>query len=133
MATVFTKILNGEIPGHVLAQDKAFFAILDIHPIAPGHTLVIPKQEVENVFNMDEGAYSRLFLFAKRLAPAIQQASGAARVGIAVEGFGVPHVHVHLVPINALHDLKKSGYDARPEELKKMQEKITLALSRAKA
>lgn len=130
MASVFTKILNGEIPGYIVAQDEHFFALLDIRPVNSGHTLVIPKQEVDVLYDLDDETYTGLFLFCKKIAPALKVATGARRIGMVVEGFGVPHVHVHLVPINAANELNpERARDASDAELAAMQERITAALT----
>lgn len=131
MASIFTRILVGEIPGRIVAQDSEFFAILDIHPQTPGHTLVIPKQETDYIFDMDEPSLGRLMAFCKKLAPAIQKATGAKRIGVSVEGFAVPHVHVHLVPLHDAQDLKRPGYKAGDAELEDMHAKIRTAAAEA--
>src|SRR5687768_14492419 len=100
--TIFTKIINGEIPCHKVAEDDKFLAFLDINPVAQGHTLVIPKVEVDYLFNLDNDTYTGLMLFAKRIAPAIAQAVPCLRIGVAVIGLEVPHTHVHLVPLNTM-------------------------------
>lgn len=129
MASVFTKILRGEIPGKIIAQDEKFFAILDIKPMNPGHILVVPKQETDYLFDLDDEQYLQLFVFCKKLAPALKKATGAKRIGLAVEGFGVPHVHVHLVPINTLNEMNpERARDASAEELEEMYAKIMAAV-----
>ncbi len=99
MATVFTKIINGEIPSYKIAEDEYYFSFLDINPISEGHTLVIPKKEVDYVFDLDDQTLSGLMQFAKPIAHAIDRALGCMRTGIIVEGLEVPHAHIHLVPI----------------------------------
>lgn len=130
MPTLFTKLINGEIPCHVLWEDDRHFAFLDIRPIQPGMTLVIPKQEIAHPFDMNDGAYTALLLAAKHLAPAIQKATGCLRVGLVIEGLEVPHAHVKLIPINTPHDLAQThARDATEEELKEMAKKIRAFLS----
>ena len=105
MATIFTRIVEGEIPCYKVAESEKFFAFLDINPLAKGHTLVIPKKEGDYIFDMDDEMYAGLMMFAKRVAKAIEAAVPCKRVGVAVMGMEVPHVHVHLIPINAEKDM----------------------------
>ena len=109
MATIFTKIINGEIPCYKVAEDERYFAFLDIDPMTKGHTLVIPKFEADKegdyIFDMDDEMYAGLMMFAKRVAKAIEAAVPCKRIGVAVMGMEVPHVHVHLIPINAEKDM----------------------------
>ncbi|MDR3297154.1 MAG: HIT family protein, partial [Prevotellaceae bacterium] len=100
MASIFTRIVNGEIPSYKVAEDEHCYAFLDINPMAKGHTLVIPKQEVDYLFDLDAQALSRLVLFAQRVAKAIPLAVPCKRVGVVVLGMEVPHAHIHLVPLN---------------------------------
>ena len=99
MASIFTKIINGEIPCYKIAEDEHHFAFLDINPIAEGHTLAVPKKEVDYVFDLPDEDLSALFSFSKKVAHAIDDALGTIRTGIIVEGMEVPHAHVHLIPI----------------------------------
>jgi len=126
MSTIFTKIVNGEIPCHKIAEDDNYFAFLDINPLAMGHTLVIPKAEVSYIFDLDDDVYVGLTLFAKRVAKAIEKTVECKRIGIAVIGLEVPHTHIHLVPMNALGDLDFSNPKLNPsqEELAEMAEEI---------
>lgn len=126
MATIFTKIIKGEIPCHKIAEDERFLAFLDINPTAEGHTLVIPKVEVDYLFNLDDEMYTGLMLFAKRLAPAIAKAVPCLRIGVAVIGLEVPHTHIHLVPLNTMSDINFSKPKLKPsqEELAKVAERI---------
>lgn len=105
MATIFNRIANGEIPSYKVAADERFYAFLDINPVAPGHVLVIPREAPDYIFNLDEETYSSLMLFARRVAKALKKAMPCKRVAMAVLGMEVPHVHVHLVPINAEGDM----------------------------
>jgi len=104
MASIFSKIVSGEIPSHKIAENEEFLAFLDVFPIAKGHTLVIPKKEVDYIFDLDDDTYSRLFLFAKSLVPALQKTVHCLRIGISVIGLEVPHVHIHLIPLNSMSD-----------------------------
>ena len=99
MASIFTKIIHGEIPCYKIAEDEHYFAFLDINPIAEGHTLVVPKKEVDYVFDLEEEVLSGLMSFSKKVALAIDEALGTIRTGVIVEGMEVPHAHIHLVPI----------------------------------
>ena len=105
MATVFSKIVAGEIPCHKIAEDSEFFAFLDIHPVATGHTLVIPKEEVDYLFAIDDAKVGRMMAFAKRIARAQEQAIPCRRIGLTVIGLEVPHAHIHLVPITHESDM----------------------------
>lgn len=105
MASVFTRIINGEIPCYKIAEDENFFAFLDINPLAKGHTLVIPKKEVDYIFDLDEDTFLGLHKFAKKVANAIDKVCDCERIGVAVVGLEVPHAHIHLVPINNIGDI----------------------------
>jgi histidine triad (HIT) family protein len=105
MASIFTKIINREIPGYIVAEESDYIAFLDIHPLAVGHTLVVPKMEVDYLFDLDDAVFTGLMVFAKRVAVGIHKVVPCLRVGMAVVGFEVPHVHIHLVPMNELHDM----------------------------
>lgn len=130
MPTIFTRIINGEIPCHKIAEDDRLLAFLDISPVAEGHTLVIPKQEVDYLFNLDDETYTGLMLFAKRIAKALPQAVPCLRVGVTVIGLEVPHTHVHLVPLNSMQDINfsKPKLNPGPEELAAVAGKIRSAL-----
>ncbi len=104
MSSLFTKIYKGEIPSYKIAEDDNFFAFLDIYPIAKGHTLVIPKKEIENLFDLDNESYTGLWLFAKKIAVAMKKTIPCKRIGVAVVGLEVPHAHINLVPINDMND-----------------------------
>ena len=105
MASIFTKIIQGEIPSYKIAENDKFFAFLDIFPQAKGHTLVVPKQEVDKLFDLDEKSYQELMLFSRKIALALEKALPCKRVGISVIGLEVPHAHVHLIPITTLKDM----------------------------
>ena len=105
MASIFTKIINGEIPSYKVAENDQYIAILDAFPLVEGHVLVIPKQEVDKIFDLDKETYNGLMDFAYDIAKAIEKAIPCIRVGVAVVGLEVPHVHVHLVPLNSMKDM----------------------------
>ena len=105
MPTIFSKILNGEIPSYRIAEDEDHFAFLDIRPLQKGHTLVIPKKEIDYIFDLDDSALSSLMLFSKRVAKALALSISCKRVGVAVIGLEVPHVHIHLVPLQTVGDI----------------------------
>lgn len=105
MASIFTRIVNGEIPSHKIAETEDFLAFLDVFPCAPGHTLVIPKKEVDYIFDLDDALYEELMKFSKTVAAAVEKAIPCKRIGIAVVGLEVPHAHVHLIPMNSMADM----------------------------
>jgi histidine triad (HIT) family protein len=121
MATLFTKIINGEIPCYKIAEDDNYLAFLDINPNAKGHTLCIPKAEVNKIFDLEEEAYLGLMQFSRKVAKALEQAIPCKRVGVAVIGLEVPHAHVHLIPLN---DMKEMTFQHKvsltPEEFKQI-------------
>lgn len=104
MATLFTKIISGEIPSYKVAETEDFFAFLDINPNTKGHTLCIPKKEVDKIFDLDEDTYLRLMQFSRNVAIALEKAVPCERIGMSVIGLEVPHVHVHLIPLNSMED-----------------------------
>ena len=125
MASIFTKIINGEIPCHKIAETEDFFAFLDVFPCAPGHTLVVPKKEVDYLFDLSDELYAGLMAFAKSLEPAIRKAVPCKRVGVAVIGLEVPHAHVHLIPMNSMNDMNfNSKIKISQEELAEIATKI---------
>ena len=109
MATIFSRIVAGEIPCHKVAEDEEFFAFLDINPVAKGHTLVIPKKEIDYIFDLEDALLGRMMAFAKRVARAQEAAIPCKRVGIAVMGLEVPHAHIHLIPITKESDMCFGG------------------------
>ena len=129
MASIFTKIINGEIPSYKVAEDENYYAFLDIYPIAKGHTLVIPKKEVDYIFDIEDQLYQGLFLFAKQVAKAIDKVVECERMGITVLGLEVPHAHIHVVPINTVYDIdfKKPKLKLTPEEFVSLAEQISNA------
>ncbi len=105
MSSIFTRIINSEIPAYKVAEDEHYLAFLDINPIAKGHTLVIPKTEVDYIFDLDHDTLSGLMVFCKKVARAIEQVVPCDRIGVTVIGLEVPHAHVHLIPIDHIHDM----------------------------
>jgi histidine triad (HIT) family protein len=105
MATIFTRIINGEIPSYKVAEDENYFAFLDINPLKQGHTLVIPKKEIDYIFDLDDQLLAGMILFSKKVASAIKKAYPCNRVGMAVLGLEVPHAHIHLVPMDSMNDI----------------------------
>lgn len=124
--SVFTKIINGEIPCHKIAENEMFIAFLDIEPLVTGHVLVVPKIEVNKIFDVPDDYLAGMLVFAKPIALAIEKAFNCKRCGISVIGLEVPHAHMHLIPINSPNDLNFTRPKLNPsqEELKKTQEKI---------
>ncbi len=125
MASIFTKIINGEIPCYKVAEDNDFFAFLDINPNAKGHTLCVPKKEVDKILDLDEETYLGLMSFSRKVGKAIEEVVPCNRVGISVIGLEVPHVHVHLIPLNSMSDAffkKKESLSAK--EFKEISEAI---------
>ncbi len=105
MASIFTKIVSGEIPSYKIAEDEKYLAFLDIFPLKEGHTLVIPKKETDYIFDIEDEVLGGLFVFAKKVAKAIKKAVPCERIGVAVVGLEVPHAHIHLIPINHVGDI----------------------------
>lgn len=128
MSSIFSKIVSGEIPAHVVAETNDFLAFLDVNPLVMGHVLVIPKKEIDYIFDMDEESYFGLTLFAKIVATGLKEAFPCKKVGIAVIGLEVPHVHIHLIPMNAVNDMNFSK-----EKLKLGQEELAEAAAKIKA
>ena len=106
MSTIFTKIINGEIPSYKVAENDSFYAFLDINPNAKGHMLVVPKKEVNKLFDLNEETYNGLMNFSRKIAKAMEKVIPCDRIGMAVIGLEVPHVHVHLIPLNAMEDIQ---------------------------
>lgn len=127
MATIFSKIVAGEIPSYKIAEDDKHYAFLDINPVAPGHTLVIPKKEVSYLFDLSDEEYTALQLFAKKVALAMKKALPCERIGVTVIGLEVPHAHIHLVPITKESDMNfsKPKMTLDPAKMVEIKEKIT--------
>lgn len=130
MPSIFSRIVAGEIPAYKIAEDDQFLAFLDVSPLAAGHVLVIPKQEVDYIFDLEDELYLGLQAFAKRIAVGLKKAIHCKRIGVAVIGLEVPHVHIHLVPMNNIGDLNFSKPKLNPsaEELKATAELISKEL-----
>jgi histidine triad (HIT) family protein len=129
MPSLFSKIVAGEIPAERLREDDDFLAFLDIRPIRPGHSLVIPKREIEDFFDLPDELLGPLMVFAKPVANAIRDETGAARVGCAVVGIEVPHAHLHLLPVDGVHDIDfRRATPADPDDLKAMGERLRARL-----
>jgi len=130
MASIFTRIINGEIPSYKIAEDENYYAFLDINPLAEGHTLVIPKKETDYIFDLGDAEYQGLFLFAKGVAKAMRKVITCERIGVAVVGLEVRHAHIHLIPLKTVYDIdfKKPKLKFTPEEFAEMAEKINKAL-----
>lgn len=129
MGSIFTKIINREIPGHIVSEDDNYIAFLDINPLVKGHCLVVPKKEVDYIFDLDDNTLTELNLFAKKVAKAVKSAISCKRVGVAIIGLEVPHTHIHLVPLNTMDDINFSRPKLNPsqEELAETCEKIKSA------
>ncbi len=126
MATIFSRIVNGEIPCYKIAEDERFFAFMDINPVAIGHTLVIPKREDDYIFNLDDDEIGAMMVFAKKIAKALEKAVPCKRIGVAVIGLEVPHAHIHLIPISQEGDMdfKKEHVHMSEEEFREVQKRI---------
>lgn len=126
MASIFTKIVNGEIPCYKVAENDKFLAFLDVNPLVKGHTLVIPKQEVDYIFNLEDNLLGELTVFAKQVALKVEKSIPCKRIGVAVIGLEVPHTHIHLVPINSVSDIDFSQPKLKlsPEEFEETLSKI---------
>jgi len=126
MATIFTKIISGEIPSYKIAETEEFYAFLDINPNSKGHTLCIPKKEVNKIFDLDEATYIGLMKFSHRIAIALEKAIPCERIGMTVIGLEVPHAHVHLIPLHTMEDaLFSNKQKLEPEEFEAIAKKIS--------
>lgn len=129
MASLFTKIVRGEVPAYKIAEDSQFLAFLDINPNAKGHTLCIPKKEVNKLFDLEEEVYQELMRFSRKVAVALEKTIDCKRVGMAVVGLEVPHAHIHLIPLNSMSDMDFSkSVKMEDEEFKKLAESIHVNL-----
>ncbi len=126
MASLFSKIISGEIPCHKIAEDEKFFAFLDVFPLVAGHVLVVPKKETDYIFDIEDADLAEMMVFAKQVAKVLKSAMPCKRIGVAVIGLEVPHAHIHLVPMNTADDLNFTRPKLSPstEELKQIAEKI---------
>jgi histidine triad (HIT) family protein len=131
MAGIFARIASGEIPSYKIAEDDRFFAFLDINPLVKGHTLVIPKKEIDYLFDMDEEMHNDIWQFAMKVAKAIKQVVPCVKVGVAVIGLEVPHAHIHLVPLNTMDDINFSRpkLTLPPDEMKQTAAEIAAAMN----
>lgn len=127
MATIFTKIIKGEIPCYKIAEDDNYFAFLDINPLRAGHTLIVPKQETDYIFDLNDKYLSGMIIFSKKVAAAIREAFPCNRIGVAILGLEVPHAHIHLVPMDSMEDInfKNPKLKFSPEEFKEIAAKIS--------
>ena len=130
MATIFSKIVNGDIPCYKIAEDERFYAFLDINPVAKGHILVIPKNEIDYLFDIEDKFYQDYFLFAKKVAVGLKKAIPCEKVGLAVIGLEILHAHIHLIPLNTMEDINfsKPKLKLTPEEFDEIAAKIVGAL-----
>ena len=130
MATIFSRIIQGEIPCYKIAEDEQFFAFMDINPVAVGHTLVIPKREDDYIFNLEDDEIGAMMVFAKKVAKALEKAVPCKRIGVAVIGLEVPHAHIHLIPISQEGDMdfKKEHVHMSEEEFREVQNRIVANL-----
>jgi histidine triad (HIT) family protein len=131
MASIFTKIINGEIPSYKVAESETCYAFLDINPLAKGHTLVVPKKEVDYIFDVEDELYADLMLFAKKVGKAIEKVVPCERIGVTVIGLEVPHAHVHLIPINGISDMNfaKPKLSLSQEDFSELADKISAEFS----
>lgn len=127
MATIFTRIINGEIPCYKIAEDENYFAFLDINPLRAGHTLVVPKKETDYIFDLGDDHLAGLILFSKKVAAAVKIAFPCNRIGVAILGLEVPHAHIHLVPMDTMEDInfRNPKLKFSPEEFKDIAARIT--------
>jgi len=128
--TIFTKIINGEIPCYKVAETETCFAFLDINPLAKGHTLVVPKKEINHIFDIEDNLYLDLMAFTKQVGKAMKKVISCERIGLTVIGLEVPHAHVHLIPINSIYDMDfaKPKLKMNPEEMAHLANKIASAM-----
>jgi histidine triad (HIT) family protein len=126
MASIFTRIINREIPAYIIAEDDRFIAFLDVMPLVEGHSLVVPKQEVDYIFDLDDATLADMMVFAKRVALALKKTISCKRIGVAVIGLEVPHTHVHLVPMNSMGDINFTRAKLSPS--KEELERVTKAI-----
>jgi histidine triad (HIT) family protein len=132
MASIFTKIVQGEIPCYKVAETADFLAFLDVFPVAKGHTLVIPKQEINYLFDIDDAQYTALMLFAKKVAAAVEKVVPCKRIGVSVIGLEVPHAHVHLIPLNSMADMDFSTKTSFPAaEMEALATRIAAAFQQS--
>ncbi len=131
MSSIFTKIIQGEIPSYKIAEDENFYAFLDINPLAQGHTLVVSKKEIDYIFDLEDDYLKEYFVFSKKVARGIDKVIPCKRVGVAVVGLEVPHAHIHLIPLNTIYDIdfKQPKLKYTKEEFEEIAESIRGAIS----
>jgi len=122
MSSIFTKIINREIPAHIIAENDSFIAFLDVFPLVLGHVLVVPKKEIDYIFSIEDNLLAEMMIFSKKIAKAIEQAIPCKRVGVAVIGLEVPHAHIHLIPLQTVQDINFTREKLKPsaEEMEKV-------------
>jgi len=127
MASLFTKIINGEIPCYKVAEDERYFAFLDINPLKKGHTLIVPKQETDYIFDLNDDMIAGMIIFSKKIALAIKDAIPCKRIGVAILGIEIPHAHIHLIPMDSMEDVNFRNPKLRltPEEFKEIAKNIS--------
>jgi histidine triad (HIT) family protein len=127
MATIFSKIIRGEIPSYRIAENEDYFAFLDINPLKPGHTLIVPKKETDYIFDLEDVCLTGMILFSKKVALAIKTAVPCNRIAVVILGLEVPHAHIHLIPMDTMEDVnfKNKKLKLSPEEFKEIAEKIS--------
>ncbi len=130
MASIFTRIINREIPAHIIAEDDRFIAFLDVMPLVEGHVLVVPKQEVDYIFDLDDNTLADMMLFARKIAVALRKTISCKRIGVSVIGLEVPHTHIHLIPMNTMGDVNflRAKLSPSKEDLAKVAKAIILNL-----
>ena len=130
MPSLFTQIINRDLPAHIVAETESYIAFLDIHPLAKGHTLVVPKKEVDYLFDLDDATLAGLTLFAKQVGQGIQKVIPCLRIGMVVVGLEIPHAHIHLVPLNGLYDIdfQKPKLQFSPAELGEVAAQLRVAV-----
>lgn len=126
MSSIFTKIINKEIPAHIIAEDESFIAFLDVFPLAIGHVLIVPKKEIDYIFSIEDNLLGEMTVFSKKIALAIEKAIPCKRVGVAVIGLEVPHAHIHLIPLQTVQDINFTREKLKPsaEEMEKVAASI---------
>ena len=126
MSTIFTKIINREIPAYIISENSKFIAFLDINPLSIGHTLVVPKKEIDHFFNLDDDFLTEILLFSKKISKAIKKVTRCNRIGLSVIGLEIPHAHLHLVPLNEMNDIdfNKKKISLKDSELNDICKKI---------
>ena len=132
MATIFTKIVNGEVPCYKVAENEDYLAFLDINPLQEGHTLVIPKKEINYIFDLEDGLHAGLWNFTKKVGKAIEKVVPCQRMGITVIGLEVPHAHIHLIPLKTMYDMdfRKPKLSFTQEEFREIAKKISTAIEK---